>query len=130
MKVALAAASEGTTRVVLDAGSATEIAFRRNLLEAIAKQQPWSETQKDPAVLEAFKVALDAVPEIVSFELEAGDPNFLLQGAELILVLSLVSGLSADRLEQVMQVIGEALAGSEIIAEKVDSLRVKLVAAH
>jgi hypothetical protein len=125
-RVALAAASENTTRVVLDPGSDSEFAFRRNLLEAIAKQEAWQEVHKDAAVLRAFQEALGSVAEVVDFTLEPGDPGFLLRGAELLLSIRLVGGLNADQLELVMKQIGEAIAASEVVAERVDSLRVKL----
>jgi hypothetical protein len=41
IRVALAAASEGNTRIVLDPGSETEFVFRRPAIKAMALQQEW-----------------------------------------------------------------------------------------
>ncbi len=128
-RVALAAASENTPRVVLDPGSETEFAIRRPALEAIAKQEPWMPPNENGQVQAAFLNAMNSVEEVVSFDLEYADPEFLLRSAELALTLRLVAGLDSETLEQVLKRVGEAIAASEVIAEKVDSLRLKLAQA-
>ena len=128
-RVALAAASENTTRVVLDPGSDTEFAIRRTALEAIAKQEGWMPPNENPLVQSAFSEALASVAEVIDFSLEYGDPKYLLHSAELLLTLRLVAGLDAEALELTLKRVGEAIAASEVIAEKVDSLRLKLAQA-
>jgi hypothetical protein len=125
-RVALAAASEKTTRVVLDAGSPSEFAIRRPAIEAIAKQEPWVEVQNNADVTAAFMSALGGVPEVVDFSLESGDPSFLLRAAELLVTIKLVPGLDAETLEQAIKRVGEVIAASEVIVNQVDSLRLKL----
>lgn len=128
-RVALAAASENTTRVVLDPGSETEFAIRRPALEAIAKQEAWLPPDQDQIVLDSFQEALERVAEVVSFEITYADPKYLLHAAELELTVRLVSGLNSESLEMTLKRIGEAIAASEIIAQRVDSLRLKLAQA-
>ncbi|MEI6590582.1 MAG: SseB family protein [Actinomycetes bacterium] len=128
-RVALAAASENTPRVVLDPGSDTEFAIRRPALEAIGKQEPWVPPHQDEQVLVEFSLALGKVDEVIDFVIEYADPKFLLHSAELMLTLRLAPGLDSEKLELTLKRVGEAIAASEIIAQKVDSLRLKLAQA-
>lgn len=132
VRVALAAAADGNTRIILDAENETEFVIRRPAIEAIAKQQPWIPPHRNEAIREVFKVALAPLPLISGFTLEAGDPNFRLEGAEVILNLTLEAGLDNSAIDDLMQKLAEQLAETEdsaLIAEHVDSLRVKLTSA-
>lgn len=127
-KAALAAAKEGNTRLVLDPATESEFVFRRAAIEALATAKPWTHPIRSEAVQKAFAKAVGEISEILSFELEDGDPRCELESAEVSLVLELQNGLNRERIDQLMQSLAEKIAQSFEIAEEVDSLRVKLAA--
>ena len=126
-KAAIAAAQEGNTRIVLDAGNDTEFVVRRPALAAIGQGLAWVHPVRDERVSSAFAEATASIPEILKFELSDCDPLSRLVAAEVQLELTLKPGMSRDELDEVMQQLAKALAASEAVAEFVDSLRVKLV---
>ncbi len=128
VRVALAAASEGTELVVLDPGSPTEFAVRRPALWAIARSRPWRPGSEDPDVLDAFAASVGAEPHVVSLSLAPGDPTSRLTGPETMVRLTLVAGLDESTLAALLTRLGEAWAASETITERVDSLAVVLEA--
>lgn len=128
-KAALAAAAEGNTRIVLDPGSPTEFVIRRPAIEAIAKEIPWTPSYDDPEVAAAFDQALAGNPELAGWSIAAGDPVSVLASAEVELTLSIARTLTQEEFDELMQKIAKSLSESEVIAERVDSLRVKLASA-
>lgn len=125
-RVAIAAASEGNTRIILDAEGPTEFAIRRPAIAAIAQEEKWVHPARDSRVSEEFARVLADVEEFLSFDLEDCDPQSRLHSAELQLVLKLAEGLTGERVQELMQGLAKKLAESSVIAEHVDSLRVKL----
>jgi hypothetical protein len=128
-RVALAAASEQTELVVLDPTSPTEFVIRRPALWAIAQAQPWTPSFRDEAVLDAFADAAAGETAVRSVALAAGDPAARLAGPELIVQLALADGLSKPELDQVVARMQQRWLASEVIATRVDSMRVQLVSA-
>ena len=126
VKAALAAASEGNTRIILDPGSATEFVIRRPAFEAIAKEEAWVPSYDDAEVAEAFDKALAGNPELAGWSIAGGDPLSLLKSAEVELTLHLATTLTQEDFDALMQKIAKSISESEVIAERVDSLRVKL----
>lgn len=126
IRVAVAAASEGNTRIILDAENPTEFAIRRPAIAAIAQEEVWVHPVRDNRVLVEFQNVLAGVEEFLGFDLEDCDPDSRLHSAEVQLVLRLNEGLSAERVQELMQELAKKLAASSVIAEHVDSLRVKL----
>ncbi|MFM6971027.1 MAG: SseB family protein [Rhodoluna sp.] len=122
IRVALAAASEGTTRIVLDAGSDSEFALRRAAISAIAQQHNWVAPFFDDEVLAEFKSGIEPEEFVSSISIESGDPKSLLQGSELIVTLGVKPGLANNELEIVLYRIMERWANSKIIADRVDSM--------
>lgn len=125
-RVAIAAASEGNTRIILDAEGPTEFAIRRPAIAAIAQEEKWVHPARDSRVSEEFARVLADVEEFLSFDLDDCDPQSRLHSAELQLVLKLAEGLTGERVQELMQGLAKKLAESSVIAEHVDSLRVKL----
>lgn len=122
IRVALAAASEGTTRIILDPGSETEFAFRRAAIAALAQQHPWTPPHLNQSVLEAFNLALGKEESIASVTVSSLDPQSRLAGPEVKVELQVRVGLSKDELEAVLHRVTEKWAASEIIASSVDSM--------
>jgi len=129
IRVALAAADEGTDLVVLDATSETEFVIRRPALWAIAQSLPWAPSYGDAEVAAAFADTVTGEPDVVEVALAAGDPDATLRGPELIVQLALRPGLNQAALSGLMERLQTRWAASELIAARVDSLAVKLVAA-
>jgi hypothetical protein len=129
VRVALAAASEGTDLVVVDATNETEFAIRRPALWAIAQQKPWQPSYLDEEVLAEFMAAAAGEHAIVAVQLAPGDADARLAGPELLVQLSLVEGLDEIELAELLGREQQQWSTSEIIAERVDSMTVKLARA-
>ncbi len=129
VRVALAAASEQTDLVVLDPTSDTEFVLRRPALWAIAQAQRWIPSYLDNDVLTEFLAAAEPEPSVVAVQLAPGDPDARLAGAELLVHLSLVDGLDRGALDGLLARLQQRWSESEIIAVRVDSLKVQLAAA-
>jgi hypothetical protein len=126
VRVALAAASEGTDVVVVDPTSDTEFAIRRPALWAMAKQERWLPSYLDEEVLAEFMAAADGEDAIVAIQLAPADPDARLAAPELLVHLSLVDGLDAAALEALLSRVQSRWASSDIIANRVDSMTVRL----
>jgi len=126
-RVALAAVSEGTELVVLDPTSESEFAVRRPALWSIAQSEVWTPCYLDPAVLQAFTDAAATERAVLAVTLAPGDPSARLAGPELLVRLELEEGLDRTALDAVMARLATRWAASDVIAERVDSLKVQLV---
>lgn len=122
VKVALAAASEGNTRIILDPGSETEFAFRRAAIAALAQQQNWVAPHLNEKVIEAFESAARTEPSIANLEVQSADPHSRLAGPELKIQLRVVKGLTKEQLEEVLHRLTAQWATSDVIASSVDSM--------
>ncbi|MCS5720257.1 SseB family protein [Herbiconiux sp. CPCC 205763] len=127
-RAALAAAAEDTELIVIDPGSPTEFALRRPAVWAIAQDLPWQAPTADPAVAAAFERSISGEPAIAAFRLVAGDPDARLSGRELVVLLALLPGLDQAALGALVGRLQDAWAQDATIAERVDSLGVKLTA--
>lgn len=128
VRVALAAADDGTELVVLDPGSPAEFVLRRPAVWAVAQQQAWRPPYESDAVREAFERSIGGELAVVGVELEPGDPDARLRGPELVVRLRLVAGLTRTELDAVTTRLARRWAGDDAIATGVDSLTVRLVA--
>lgn len=122
IRLALAAASEGNTRIVLDPGSPTEFAFRRNAIAAMAQQKDWVPPQFDERVIAAIDEGVSVSEPIEGIEVGSADPHSRLAGAEVKIELQVKRGLAKDELEQVLHRITSNWAASEVIASSIDSM--------
>ena len=125
-RAALAAAQEGNTRIILDPGSSTEFVLRRVAIAAVAQQLPWSPPHLRSEVAEEFGRVFSSFESVAGFELQPGDPLQVLAGPELLLVLKLVPGLTQDEFDELMKAVAQALSQSAVVADYVDSLRLKI----
>jgi hypothetical protein len=129
IRVALAAADDGTDLVVLDPGSPTEFVLRRPAVWAVAQSQPWHPSFESAEVRMAFARSVSTELAVLGFDLEPGDPDARLAGPELIVELSLVAGLERSELDIVLARLARRWAADDVIATGVDSLKVRLRAA-
>lgn len=126
-RVALAAAGEGTELVVLDPTSESEFVIRRPALWAVAQSRPWTPSYLDPEVLSAFEDAAALEPAVIAVTVASADPTARLSGPELAVQLRLLDGLDRLQLDALMARLAERWTQSELISERVDSLKVQLV---
>jgi len=127
-RVALAAAAEGTELIVLDPTSETEFVLRRPAVWAVAQGTPWLPSDRDPAVAEAFRASIGSELGVHDVTLVAGDPTSRLAGEELVVRLALAAGLTREELDAILARLAQRWATDDVIATRVDSLRVQLVA--
>jgi hypothetical protein len=129
VRVALAAADEGTDLVVLDPTSETEFVIRRPALWAMAQSASWLPSYLDEEILAEFMVAADGEDAVAAIQLAPGDPDARLAGAELLVQLSLAAGLDRTALDALLARLQSRWSASDLIASRVDSLAVRLVQA-
>ena len=128
-KVALAAASEGNTRLVLDPMGESEFVVRRPGIAAIAQDLDWITPADNPEVVEIINSVLADSGSVESFTLVPGDPTCRLVGQELVVVLYLVPGLTESDLKSLEEDFFAQIANSERFVELVDSVGVKFLKA-
>ena len=127
VRVALAAASEDTELVVIDPTSPeTEFAVRRPAVWAIGRSVGWVPGYRDADVVAAFAASVADEPAVVSLTLAAGDPDARLAGPEVRVELALVPGLDRPVLDSLLARLQQRWAEDAVIAERVDSLGVRL----
>ena len=127
VRVALAAVDDGTDLIVLDPGSEGEFVLRRPAVWAVAQSQPWHPPFDSVEVRDAFDRSIATELAVLAVELSAGDPDARLAGPELIVQLSLVTGLTRAELDAVLQRLAARWAADDAIATLVDSLTVRLI---
>lgn len=129
VRVALAAASERTDRVVIDARSPESLlVLPRPAVWAIAQGVPWVPAVGDPAVLEAVARPAAQHPEIWAVSLIEGDPLGRGASSEVIVRLGVEPGVEPDRLREIIAALSAHWAQDAIVAERIDSLSVQPVA--
>jgi hypothetical protein len=133
-RAALSAVTEQWELVVLDPGGPTTALIPRPAVWALAQEREW-----EPAVIRArgdhaggTVVSVDArvsaavvrsvgsIAEVLAVEAVPG------RRAEVGVVLTLVPGLDARRLDAVLARVNAALAADEVVAMRVDSLELRL----
>jgi hypothetical protein len=127
-RIALAAVAEGTELIVLDPASETEFALRRPAVWAIARSLPWVPAAADPEVVAAFESSVADEPAVAGLRLVAGDPGYRMLGPDVVVVLALLPGLDRATLGALTSRLQERWAAHPLIAERVDSLGVRLTA--
>jgi SseB protein N-terminal domain len=122
-RAALSAAAEGCDVLLLDPAGPRPFLVRRPALEALARGRVWRPAALDAEVAAAVRAAAATDPRVVSARVEPGAP------AEVRVVLALVAGLDRAGLDDVVGGVGRRLAASDVVAQRVDSLELKVVAA-
>ena len=128
IRVCLAAASQLSTRVVIDPGSETEFVIRRPAIARIAQSLAWQPAALNPAVRGVIDQSVANESQVVDFELRSADPEAKLAGAELEVALKLVNGVSPADVRELLERVSKYWAESEEFALAVDSVSIKLLA--
>ena len=129
-QAALAAAQEQTDLIIVDPGTPDrEFGVRRTQLEAMALGERVLPAWADPEVIAAFRASVAEDPRIARIALVPGDPEARLLAPETDVVLGLVPGLDRAALQELVVAAQQRWAADAIIAARVDSLRVRPLAA-
>lgn len=124
IRIAAAAAQEGSTRLILDPGSATFFVFRRPAIWAIGRSEMWQHPVKNLAVKAAIRDGIDADVRVLNWGLVNGDPSYDLSGAELQVILKVAPETTDAENQEITQGIAERWSKHEIISDLVDSIGV------
>jgi hypothetical protein len=127
IRVCLAAASQLSTRVVIDPGSETEFVLRRPAIARIAQSLDWQPAELNPSVRGVIERSVASESQVVDFELRSADPEAKIAGAELEVALKLVNGSSPADVRQLLERISKYWAESQEFALAVDSVSIKLL---
>jgi hypothetical protein len=127
-RAALSAVSEDWALLVVDpAGPATAL-VPRPAVWALAQGKPWRPAVMsgvvDPQVADAVRAAVADVTHVASADAQAG------RQAEVAVVLRIDAGLDRAGLDRAIAEVNAALAASDLIGERVDSLELQIGAAR
>ena len=126
IRVSLAAASQMSTRVVLDPGSETEFVIRRPAIAKIAQSLPWMPPEQNPEVLKVLRDSIAGEELVVDVDAATADPESRLKGAELEVSLQLQPGAAPDQVRGLIERVSSFWSRSEAFASAVDSVSIKL----
>ena len=126
-QAAVAAAQEKTDLIIVDPGSPNaELGVRRTQLEAVALGTRVVAAWADSAVAAAFGAATAGDARVRQIGIAPADPEARLLEAEVAVIVSLEPGLEQASLEELLGGFQRRWAANEVIAERVDSLRLVL----
>jgi hypothetical protein len=125
-RVALAAANEGTDRVVIDARG-DEVVLPRPAVWAIATAERWVPALKDPDVVEAIVGPAEEFTEILAAAPVESDPELRGTGPEVLVRLAIAPGVEPERLREIITAITARWASDPLVARRVDALAVQPV---
>ena len=118
-RAAQAAVADGCQVAVVDLGGGHSTELRPSMLRALAQQVEWMPAHYDPVVAQAVSEAVANEPDVVTHQLEEGEP---LGCGVLRVVLGIRAGLSEELVESLATRIGEELAVDEDFRARVDEL--------
>lgn len=129
-RVALAAAADDAQWVVIDPTSETEFVVRRPAVEAIAKGEPWLPSPIDPSIDAAMINSIAGEFRIRDIALLVGDPDARGLSEELLVQVTLAPNLMQQQLDEVVRTLMQRWSENPALGEKIDSLKIQLVAGN
>lgn len=125
--VAMAALEDENDLVILDpATDETEFGIRRPALWSIAQEAPYTPPWRDDEVLAAFRKSVRDEPSVTRIAIESGDPHSRLHTPEVRVVFELTAGLTKNALDELLARVQQRWAQSNVIAERVDSMTLRV----
>ena len=118
-RAAQAAVADGCQVAVIDLGGGHSTELRPSMLWALAQEIEWMPAHYDPVVAQAVSEAVANEADVVTHQLEEGEP---LGCGVLRVVLGIRAGLSEELVEALATRIGEELAADEDFRARVDEL--------
>jgi hypothetical protein len=129
VRVALAAASEKTDRVVIDPRSETLVVLPRPAVWAIARSQAWIPAVDDDEVVDAISRPAGEHPVIWAISVVPGDPQATGAGPEVVVRVVHDPQATLETVRGVLATLGAAWAADPIVAERVDAISIQPIAA-
>ncbi|GAA3215650.1 SseB family protein [Oerskovia jenensis] len=123
-RAALSAVSEDWSLLVLDPSGPVTVLVPRPAVWALAQGKQWAPAVTDGTV--AADVAAEIAGAVSGIEHVAAVRAETGRSAEVAVVLSIDSGLDRRGLDAVLAQVNAALAGSELVSERVDSLELRI----
>ena len=138
-RAALSAVQDGSSLLVLDPGADPAFVVRRPALWAVAQGRAWTPSYRDLTVDDAVTRAAVGLPGVVSAMAAPGHGVHAVRtdgaaltgggaGPELEISLQLRPGLASDEVEGIVERFQQGLAAEPVMAEKVDSIQLRLTA--
>ena len=124
-RVALAAASEQTDRIVVNPGT-DSIVLRRPVVWSIAQGNPYIAPWESTEFVSDTRDLLGDIANLNEIGVAPGDPNATGEGPDVTLFLGLVDGLDADQVHTLVTTVHERISGSEPFIHAVDALTLTL----
>lgn len=119
-QAALASVTEADGLLVLDPGGPVTVLVPRPAVWAVAQGRTWIPATEDPEVHDQVSQALGSLPQVRGVGLQAGP------GGATQVVLTLPPGLSRAEVEQITTAAGQELARCDLVAERVDSVQLRV----
>ena len=124
-RVALAAASEQTDRIVVNPGT-DSIVLRRPVVWSIAQGNPYPAPWESSEFLAETRNVLAGIDNLVEVGVGPGDPNATGDGPDVTLILGLVDGLDADRVQTLVAEVQARISNNDTFVNQVDALALSL----
>jgi hypothetical protein len=124
-RVALAAASEQTDRIVVNPGT-DSIVLRRPVVWSIAQGNPYVAPWESDEFLANTRAFLAGIDNLLDIAVAPGDPNATGDGPDVELILALIEGLDTGQVEILVAAVQERVSGNHLFINQVDALSLTL----
>ncbi len=126
-RVCVAAAAEGSERVVVNPGT-DQIVLRRPAVWAIAQGKPVVGAWESAELVGQLRAALADIDHVLNVDLAPGDPTASGSGPELRVVITLPAGLSETRVTELLALAQYAVSANDSLVNAADSVEIRLLA--
>jgi hypothetical protein len=124
-RVALAAASEQTDRIVVNPGT-DSIVLRRPVVWSIAQGNSYSAPWESTEFVTETRSLLAGIDNLLEIGVAPGDSNANGDGPDVTLLLVLPDGLNTDQVEALITEVQGRISGNDLFVTGVDTLTVTL----
>lgn len=124
VRAAIAAASEGNTRIVLDPASETEFVFRRPAIAALGQKLTWQAPHLNSALTELLQEPAASEPALAEIRFGTRDPLSRLTGDELVVTLVVRPGLDQTQLQELLERVSKSWAQLAEFGKLIDSVKI------
>ena len=124
-RVALAAASEETDRIVVNPGT-DSIVLRRPVGWSIAQGKPYIAPWESAEFLSETHKLLVGIDDLLEIEVAPGDSNATGVGPDVTLLLALPDGLNADQVQTLVAKVQARISNNDTFVNQVDALALSL----